>query len=110
MRGDQEPGVSQGLRSECGFQQRLDVPGQQGLEFSERGGSRQLLKQIGQVRVRIHAVRATGSDDAVEICAGGRAVLSVHEQPCPSSDGKWADVIFNPVVVSADLGMIEEPR
>ncbi len=110
MRGNQGLGGSYGLRIECGFQQRFDVPGQQGLEFSERGGPRQLLKQEGQVRVRIDAVRAACSDDGVEIGAGRRAILSVHEQPCPSSDGKWADVIFNPIVVCGDIRMIEEPR
>ena len=83
MRGDQGRGVLQGLRSEGGFQQRLNVPGQQSLEFSERGSPRQLLKQEGQVRVRIDAVRATGSDDGVQIGAGQRAVGKLDGRKMP---------------------------
>jgi hypothetical protein len=34
--------------SGSGFQQRLDVPGQKDLEFSEHGRLRQLLVQVGE--------------------------------------------------------------
>ena len=65
------------LRSGSGFEQRLDVPGQKGLEFGKRCRPRQLPVEKGQVSVRIDNVGTTRPDNAVDICAGTRAVLGM---------------------------------
>jgi len=70
-----------------------EVLRQQRLEVLDGRCSRQLGVEVGQIGVRLDAVRASGADDRVQVRARLGAKLGIAEQPDPAPESHHAVIL-----------------